>query len=91
MWSGECETSKYGYNTIYQRQNIYTAYIMIGVLAFIFICCIVFILIRRKQAALGGNYNHHVEMQIHQLNDQWDVMSKKTYAADSSDGTTKGG
>ena len=62
---------------------------MIGVLAFIFICCIVFILIRRKQAALGGNYNHHVEMQIHQLNDQWDVMSKKTYAADTSDGTTK--
>ena len=89
MWSGECETSKYGSFTIYQRQNIYTTYITIGVIAFILICGpVVFIWIQRSKAAIGGNIDYNVNVQINQL-DQWDTTSKITQAVDSSDGTTK--
>ena len=90
MWSGVCETTKYGSYTIYQRQNEITTYITIGVVAFIFICgpCVLIWRQRSRPPALGGKIHHDVGIQIKNL-DPWETRSKVTHAV-SSDATTTG-
>ena len=86
MWSGECETSKFGSSTIYQRRKGETTLIILGVLALI-ICCspFVFICYQRRKVAVDNSATADVDGQINDLD--FDLKSKMTFATDQ-DGKT---
>ena len=89
MWSGECETSKLGSSTIYQRQKGNAALVSIGVIALI-ICFapIIFTCYQRRKTAIESSGDRDVEDQIGQLDD-FDLKSRMSQA--NTQATTIGG